>query len=114
YSTYHLFSFVNALGVSFKCPPRFTHGIIFSNPLHVTTVPSVSTNTGLLKCDCDHLNVALLSSHSINRNLQHTATSMCFAVKCDKCGKTTWSGCGQHVETVKASVPADQWCTCPR
>jgi hypothetical protein len=39
---------------------------------------------------------------------------MCFAVKCDKCSKTTWSGCGAHIETVKASVPADQWCTCPR
>ncbi|KAH7884288.1 hypothetical protein F5I97DRAFT_1888400 [Phlebopus sp. FC_14] len=24
----------------------------------------------------------------------------CYAVKCDKCGKTTWKGCGQHVESV--------------
>lgn len=35
---------------------------------------------------------------------------MCRAVKCKVCGKTTWAGCGQHVEQVKAQVPADQWC----
>ncbi|MDY6049816.1 MAG: hypothetical protein SPI77_04555 [Corynebacterium sp.] len=37
---------------------------------------------------------------------------MCHAVKCQTCGKTTWSGCGQHIDQVKASVPAGQWCTC--
>jgi hypothetical protein len=26
------------------------------------------------------------------------------------CGKTTWAGCGQHVDQVKAGVPASQWC----
>lgn len=36
---------------------------------------------------------------------------MCHAVRCKKCGKTTWAGCGQHVAQVKASVPADQWCS---
>ena len=35
---------------------------------------------------------------------------MCRAVKCRTCGKTTWSGCGQHVAQVKAGVPADNWC----
>ncbi|MDR1999229.1 MAG: hypothetical protein LBQ06_04720 [Frankiaceae bacterium] len=35
---------------------------------------------------------------------------MCRAVRCKTCGKTTWAGCGQHIETVKASVPAGQWC----
>lgn len=35
---------------------------------------------------------------------------MCSPVKCRKCGKTTWSGCGQHIAQVKRSVPADQWC----
>lgn len=35
---------------------------------------------------------------------------MCRPVKCKKCSKTTWSGCGQHVAAVKASVPRDQWC----
>ena len=35
---------------------------------------------------------------------------MCSPVRCRKCGKTTWSGCGQHVDQVKRSVPKDQWC----
>lgn len=35
---------------------------------------------------------------------------MCSAVKCRVCGKTTWAGCGQHISSVKASVPAAQWC----
>ncbi|ELU37018.1 hypothetical protein AG1IA_08957 [Rhizoctonia solani AG-1 IA] len=24
----------------------------------------------------------------------------CFAVTCETCGKTTWKGCGRHVESV--------------
>ncbi len=35
---------------------------------------------------------------------------MCHAVKCRKCGKTTWAGCGRHVEQVRRQVPASQWC----
>jgi hypothetical protein len=35
---------------------------------------------------------------------------MCRPVPCKTCGKTTWSGCGQHVAQVKATVPAGQWC----
>jgi len=35
---------------------------------------------------------------------------MCRAVKCRVCGKTTWTGCGMHVDAVKRSVPAGQWC----
>ena len=35
---------------------------------------------------------------------------MCTAVTCKICGKTTWSGCGQHVAQVKAGVPAGSWC----
>ncbi|MFZ0529225.1 MAG: hypothetical protein WAL91_01650 [Propionicimonas sp.] len=35
---------------------------------------------------------------------------MCSPVSCRTCGKTTWSGCGQHVAQVKARVPAGQWC----
>ena len=30
---------------------------------------------------------------------------MCRAVRCKTCGKTTWAGCGQHVDQVKAGVP---------
>lgn len=36
---------------------------------------------------------------------------MCRAVKCRTCGKTTWAGCGRHVEEVRESVPASQWCS---
>lgn len=35
---------------------------------------------------------------------------MCRPVECKQCGKTTWTGCGQHVESVKAQVPPAQWC----
>ncbi|HOA89995.1 hypothetical protein [Propioniciclava tarda] len=35
---------------------------------------------------------------------------MCRPVKCVTCGKTTWAGCGAHVEQVKAMVPANDWC----
>lgn len=38
---------------------------------------------------------------------------MCMPVRCQICGKTTWSGCGYHVAEVRAGVPADQWCVCP-
>ncbi|GAA3690230.1 hypothetical protein FB459_0360 [Yimella lutea] len=35
---------------------------------------------------------------------------MCRPVKCKQCGRTTWAGCGQHVDQVKRAVPAGQWC----
>lgn len=35
---------------------------------------------------------------------------MCHPTSCRVCGKTTWTGCGNHVESVKARVPVDQWC----
>jgi hypothetical protein len=35
---------------------------------------------------------------------------MCRAAKCRVCGKTTWAGCGSHVDAVKRTVPAGQWC----
>jgi hypothetical protein len=35
---------------------------------------------------------------------------MCRPVTCETCGKTTWAGCGEHIDEVKANVPADQWC----
>ncbi|MGV1035282.1 MAG: hypothetical protein ACOYBP_08735 [Microbacteriaceae bacterium] len=35
---------------------------------------------------------------------------MCSPVPCKVCGKTTWAGCGQHVDQVKRSVPKGQWC----
>ena len=35
---------------------------------------------------------------------------MCSAVKCKVCKKTTWAGCGNHVDSVKRGVPAANWC----
>ena len=37
---------------------------------------------------------------------------MCYPVKCQKCGKTTWAGCGAHAQMVMARVPPDQRCCC--
>ncbi|WP_268258622.1 hypothetical protein [Actinomyces urinae] len=37
---------------------------------------------------------------------------MCSPIRCAKCGKTTWTGCGQHVDQVKAMVADSDWCTC--
>ncbi|MEX2291041.1 MAG: hypothetical protein WD794_12045 [Mycobacteriales bacterium] len=37
---------------------------------------------------------------------------MCSKATCRKCGKTTWSGCGNHVKQVMRGVPAVQQCTC--
>lgn len=36
---------------------------------------------------------------------------MCRAVNCKTCGKTTWAGCGQHVNQVLAGVPTSQRCS---
>lgn len=38
---------------------------------------------------------------------------MCRAVACKTCGKTTWAGCGQHVDAVLATVPRADRCACP-
>ncbi len=39
---------------------------------------------------------------------------MCYPVQCPECGKTTWDGCGQHVESVMSSVPPQQQCSCSK
>lgn len=36
---------------------------------------------------------------------------MCRAVNCRTCGKTTWAGCGQHVDQVMRGVPRAERCT---
>jgi hypothetical protein len=36
---------------------------------------------------------------------------MCRAVSCRACGKTTWAGCGRHVDQVMRGVPAAQRCS---
>ncbi|WP_122261467.1 hypothetical protein [Ornithinimicrobium cerasi] len=35
---------------------------------------------------------------------------MCRSVSCKVCGKTTWAGCGQHVDQVMAGVPRTDRC----
>ncbi len=35
---------------------------------------------------------------------------MCRPTTCKVCQKTTWTGCGQHIDSVRKSVPAGQWC----
>ncbi|GEK79349.1 hypothetical protein ABA31_07000 [Agrococcus baldri] len=35
---------------------------------------------------------------------------MCRAAKCSICGKTTWAGCGKHVNDVRRTVAAADWC----
>ncbi|SMY12054.1 hypothetical protein BJEO58_01648 [Brevibacterium jeotgali] len=35
---------------------------------------------------------------------------MCRSASCPVCGKTTWAGCGQHIDQVKRTVPAGNWC----
>jgi len=39
---------------------------------------------------------------------------MCYPVKCEKCGKTTWAGCGKHKDMVMAKIPENERCSCPR
>lgn len=38
---------------------------------------------------------------------------MCMPTTCSICGKTTWTGCGDHVAEVRAEVRDEDWCTCP-
>lgn len=39
---------------------------------------------------------------------------MCSPAMCQSCGKTTYRGCGQHVEQIKARVGTANWCTCEK
>lgn len=37
---------------------------------------------------------------------------MCSPATCAQCGKTTWTGCGNHIDQALAGVPKHQQCTC--
>jgi hypothetical protein len=37
---------------------------------------------------------------------------MCSPATCKACGRTTWRGCGQHVDQVMRNVPREQRCRC--
>ena len=40
--------------------------------------------------------------------------TMCQKVTCQRCGKPTWRGCGEHVEQALRDVPVAERCSCPR
>ena len=37
---------------------------------------------------------------------------MCSAVRCEKCGKATWAGCGQHIEEALERFSDEEKCKC--
>mmetsp|Transcript_4021 Transcript_4021/g.4644 ORF Transcript_4021/g.4644 Transcript_4021/m.4644 type:complete len:101 (+) Transcript_4021:196-498(+) len=37
---------------------------------------------------------------------------MCRKVKCSKCGKWTWAGCGMHIESALAGIKPEDRCSC--
>ncbi len=39
---------------------------------------------------------------------------MCYKTQCSKCRKWTWAGCGQHAQSVMATIPVDQQCSCKK
>ncbi len=39
---------------------------------------------------------------------------MCRAVNCKSCNKTTWAGCGNHVDEVMRHIPKAERCSCDR
>ncbi len=39
---------------------------------------------------------------------------MCTTTTCRSCGKTTWSGCGRHVDAVMGPVAQKDRCICER
>ena len=47
---------------------------------------------------------------TMRRSATTKETIMCRPTTCEVCGKTTWKGCGKHIDSVKEQVPPDQWC----
>lgn len=37
---------------------------------------------------------------------------MCRRIRCMRCGKPSYEGCGAHIEQVLGDVPKDQRCQC--
>ncbi|KNC96708.1 uncharacterized protein SPPG_09513 [Spizellomyces punctatus DAOM BR117] len=37
---------------------------------------------------------------------------MCRRVKCEKCDKYTWAGCGQHIDQALAGLKPEEICNC--
>ena len=38
---------------------------------------------------------------------------MCREVKCERCGKRTWAGCGKHKDAILEKIPENERCICP-
>lgn len=56
-----------------------------------------------------------IQASRIHGNIPTTRSQpMCKKITCDKCGKPTWQGCGQHIEDALKDVPVAQRCDCPR
>lgn len=39
---------------------------------------------------------------------------MCSPINCEVCGKTTWQGCGQHIDEALEGVAQADRCQCER
>jgi hypothetical protein len=39
---------------------------------------------------------------------------MCQRIRCERCGRPGYTGCGAHVSQVLADVPPDKRCQCPK
>ncbi|KAL0082164.1 hypothetical protein J3Q64DRAFT_1846052 [Phycomyces blakesleeanus] len=37
---------------------------------------------------------------------------MCYRTPCSKCGKTTWAGCGKHIDQALAGLSPEEICQC--
>lgn len=37
---------------------------------------------------------------------------MCYKLKCDKCHKWTWGGCGKHIDQALKGIPEKDICKC--
>lgn len=49
---------------------------------------------------------------STRRRGRCTTGAMCRPVECMVCKKTTWAGCGAHVQQVMGAIPPEKRCTC--
>ncbi|VDB84049.1 unnamed protein product [Peniophora sp. CBMAI 1063] len=56
----------------------------------------------------------LPTAHVMAVTLSSVPVDACYAVACGTCGKTTWKGCGQHVDSVMKDVKDEDKCKCPR
>ena len=39
---------------------------------------------------------------------------MCYKMKCQKCKKWTWAGCGNHIKSALKGIPDKDLCKCSK